>query len=71
MSKYFFNRPTNKDILQELGLSIPITDITIRRPAYDEDGNVIASMEIDFGKHELSKADEAKLTALMKTQGLA
>ena len=69
--KYRFSKPqTVAEILDTMDSKVPSTEVTIRRPAVDEEGNYVADMEIDFGKHVLSVQDERKLEELMNAQGL-
>lgn len=68
--KYKFNKAnTTQDIIEALGLKVNPTEVTIRRPSIDDEGN-ISDMEIDFGKTILSTVEERKLDELMNKQGL-
>ena len=69
--RYRFNKvQTVAEILEAIGSKVPSTEVTICRPAVDDEGNYVADMEIDFGKHALSVQDERKLEELMNVQGL-
>jgi hypothetical protein len=72
MVKYrFVEIRTAENILKAIGRTdIPSTKVVIRSPAVDEEGKVVADLEIDFGEYTLTPADEAKLKALLEAKGL-